>query len=771
MNITTKKILKNKNGSTFIIVISVLSILALIAVTLSYTSRMEVISAANYANNIQARIAAVSGLPIAKELFSQNTLTTSYSQKWANAEIPDLKESNKEKDSIVKSEISTPQTPASSISNVLIIDESSKVNINSAGNLQNMGFSVFEVDLEKVISEALKINSLDPSTASSITQAIISYRNGPDGKPGIAGIDDDGDSSGSVMPFGVEFDNIDNNQDSFTDDGNDGIDKDGLDNDADGVIDEPAEGIDEPDEFISDIRVKPNGDDTPFYSLEQLKDIELITPEIYDAISPYLTIFSATSEIIPLKTYEETNFKNKNNDIQLVKDDNTSQSYVKPIDINTAPIEDIITFIGEYFPEKNQYLIKQYAANIIDARDTDDVPTIYYDSDVVDAQPIIGVEMTPYINEVWPDSKTDSENGDDGQYIEIFNPYSTEIDMRDWRLNVAGSDIKLNIIIPPSGYLIITDDYDDSNDPTPEDDLDGVGSLFKIFDIVPAGNTQQVIEEQALEIPDDSGTIELHDPVGNLIDSFTYMNGIYNYENNSFQRTDPRLKFTQMVVCTPFEANIGFEPPDKTESFPIPQNTIFASPIEIMNVYSGFYDEDLDELYAWAFPSISSEDAQYIDSSLIDLFIVPNYNISVLNNADNDETTNTLSISGKININTAPYEVLLSLPGITNDIAKAIVNYRIEVQSKETTTDSVPFSTLSDLFQNDQIWKDYSTQERITAFSAIENLITVRSRSFMVIFNNNTGEETKISKSEDIMSLVATDKNSEYNILQWRYLK
>ena len=58
---------KNK-GSTLIIVLVILSILALIATTLSFTSRLEVISSANFAEGIQARMSAATGVEAASIL-------------------------------------------------------------------------------------------------------------------------------------------------------------------------------------------------------------------------------------------------------------------------------------------------------------------------------------------------------------------------------------------------------------------------------------------------------------------------------------------------------------------------------------------------------------------------------------------------------------------------------------------------------------------------------------------------------------------------------
>ena len=75
---------------------------------------------------------------------------------------------------------------------------------------------------------------------------------------------------------------------------------DGLDNDADGETDEAKEGIDEPDEFRPE---RPYGDDNPYNTIEELKEIELLNEvvgtdayendvTIYDVIKNYVTVYS-----------------------------------------------------------------------------------------------------------------------------------------------------------------------------------------------------------------------------------------------------------------------------------------------------------------------------------------------------------------------------------------------------------------------------------------------------------------------------------------------
>ena len=73
----------SRSGSTLIIVLIILSLLALIAATLSFTSRLETISSANFSEGIQARMAAATGLETARSLLPARTPYTANTQSWA----------------------------------------------------------------------------------------------------------------------------------------------------------------------------------------------------------------------------------------------------------------------------------------------------------------------------------------------------------------------------------------------------------------------------------------------------------------------------------------------------------------------------------------------------------------------------------------------------------------------------------------------------------------------------------------------------------------
>jgi len=165
-----------------------------------------------------------------------------------------------------------------------LVDESRKMNLNAFGNIVNWNYqdalsdndaisitdpdaplyhatvdprlSSFEVSFEEFFyyqRAALWSGETDEVCrirSANFARAVCLFRYNADGKPGIAGNDDDDDNA--IVAY------------------------DGIDNDGDGVVDEddnpadgtPDEGFDEPDEFVPD---GPHGDDTPFATIDEFK--------------------------------------------------------------------------------------------------------------------------------------------------------------------------------------------------------------------------------------------------------------------------------------------------------------------------------------------------------------------------------------------------------------------------------------------------------------------------------------------------------------------
>lgn len=800
----TFKIRHNKSkGSTFIIVVGILSVLVLIATALSFSTRMDVISSSNFADGVQKRISAVTGVSEALALLNKEPRYTSFVQEWTKARVPVFSPVPLEKEpsltnlprrrngNIQMGENEQDIKYDNTLVSLRINDECAKININTTS----------EEALSRVLGEILRDSqSASPKIADKLARMIVKYRYGKDQKPGIAGYDDDADRSdvkvlqdrvdqdhdGIVdnpeeIIHSVLYNGIDEDLNGVLDNPKEGAEHDGIDNDFDGLIDENDEGIDDEKEFIPDFRLPAFGDDRRWERVSELKQIPEIDDNVFKAIAPYVTTFSASEEIyyVGTKIYPKLN-------------------------VNYASIQEIYDVLSEYFPEKNKVLLQQFAVNIADFRDPDNVPSVFPGSDHI--LPIIGVEITPYITEIYSDSLTDTSDGDDGQFVELYNPYPVAIDINGWEIVAGGASVKLYGNIAPEGFLIITDDYNETNDPSPEDDTEHYGSFYDIFDKVPNKTTKRLIEEPDFNIPDNEGAVYLRDAEGNIIDYQPYKGGIYTGVSRSFQRIDPRVRYVEKLSPTPFQFD---ENNIRQDTLRIPlkeliniQNRAFRSPVEVMYVSSGFYDPASDSSEVWGEPSLKiNQDTEKIDSRVIDVFTIAPIMKHHLRDAvarkinpeNNPASTRRLkqkiellerpTVIGRININTASYYALLSLPGMSREMAKRIVERRYlqsesdvhigEEQSSVSYSEYTPFKTISDLLRRDDLWSDdIKEQERLELFKEWANFITTNSRSFSVVAQSapiTPAKSPRRSHPISIYSMLCLDRSNS-PVLYFKYL-
>ena len=773
------------SGSTLIIVLIILSLLSLIAATLSFTSRLETISSANFAEGIQARMAAATGLETARALLPVRIPYTANTQSWAL---------------LREGAVRMRYSGGKELAEITIVDESSKLNINAAD----------EAFLALALESILKFHNLDSGISQTLAREIVLYRYGPDGKPGAAGQDDDCDNSLSdpltdqldndrdgivdnpeEILLDVERDGFDNNQDGIIDQGFDGIDNDQRDNDLDGVVDESSEGIDEPDEFIPDPSQPPNGDDTPFLSLEELKLLPSMTAEIFEVLKPYLTVYSTSDPVCSMEGFA-----------------------VQKVDANTATSREIFDILVRRYPEKDQNLLKQFAVNIVDARDADSVPSMLPGEDP--DKPFLGIERTPYINEVWPDSLTDNEDGDDGQYIELYNPYDKPISVEGWTLEVPGTSVHLTSSIAPRGFLVVTDDYNNENDPSPEDGI-GYGSFYDIFKKARGGSALRVIEKPELEIPDDSGIVLLKDQFGNLIDYFSYSGGTFTGVKRSFQRDDPRIRFAYWNFCTPLQENsaplgMSSNPGFVKAPFQV-RDRLFDTPVDLMDVYSGYSNilvsTSMGKLEkpgkAWSVPLLAAGTESDLDLWLVDLFTVGAPRIldataivKILGSVDEDDLYRLLekqnsktSLYGLLNINTAPAELIEAVPGFSRDLAKELEQYRNKIEQsalrgQDSQSQLIPFKNISDVLyftlnvpMEKSGFKGLDRNHALSCLSEIIPYITVQSRAFTVYSENRFdfprqkdqgSKDVRPPARSTVRALLHLSSDGKMRIIDWCYL-
>lgn len=880
-----------KRGSVFIIVLAILSILLLLAATLSYTARLEELSARNFADGIQARMAAQTG--VAAFFASVDGRTSDIAALWTRGGFsptapgaptspygagPFARQRPGMPPMVAPSVgTSTPLSPvdptrpeppgsgeqetrrtgtdsrvATELVEMRIGDESAKININALGSWAELrrnsgidatargGLSSVDPAASASLTPAPRIGLAEslyviltspkvdysgatPEMARDLARSIVLYRYGPDGQPGQAGFDDDGDNVGQGpaasavgsspqspvpggrapasertpgrrgmtppvrqresgaapgFPYGVpgvpnqggdaplapplRFPSLGNSQD-------------GLDNDYDGLVDEPDEGIDEPDEFIADPRVKPNGDDRPFRTVEDLLNVDGVSVELFQELRPYVTVFSASERRI-----------------------GPERDAAPQMDLNVAQPVEIYERLRTYLPEVSPETAAQFSANIADYRDADSLPTLINLEGT--AEPIFGIEVTPHITEVWPDSTTDDADGDDGQYIEIHNPYTVPISLAGWRLAIRqGARINLRGTLVPGGFLIITDDYNEERDPTPEDDFPHYGSFYDIFGLVPNQTNHLMIEIPDLEIPNQAGIIELTDPSGNLVDAFRYAGGGAGPVRRSYQRGDPRVRAVAIRRCTPYAPGIPAAGGQQGTAYPqtlLPSSEIknapFQSALELFNVGCSYVSGPDVGVPAWRKPAIGDGQPNALDERLVDLFTVwtdrPPVRVSDMPRAGGTASTtgpqvgtlpssgyqgrSVLTECGRININSAPMTVLHTLPGLTMQQAEVLLLRRETAWQRDAAGRPLAYGSCGELVADDVFWTDAPQNARLAQVAEWLESITFTSNAYLIESENlkQPSAGPRLASRSRVQTLVSTD-GEKNQVVFWRYLK
>lgn len=787
-----------RRGSTFILVLAILSLLVLITSTLAIMSRVEINSASNYSTGVQSRLSAFTGISIAAKMFKSSQSNLSF------------------------------QTSNASVS---VLDEAGKININTADKELLAAFFTL------ALNEA-KITFAD---ADSMAQEIVNHRYGPDGKPGATNKDDNANSNTSEPASdgldndkdgvidnpeekycSINADGIDNNLDGIIDNASDGIENDGIDNDGDGVIDEKGEGIDEPDEFIPDPRIIPNGDDTPFASVEELKNLKSFKNDlVYNATAPYLTTVSVD---LP---YNLAGGKLK-----------------EKIPINALSAKEIYQrLLDELNPTSDTETLakfKQYAVNLVDYRDRDNIPGAFPDAS--QKRPILGVEKTPYIYEVFADSPTETkrfsdkndktrEENDDGEYIELYNPYSEEISLSGWRLyltsKINGNNFEHELTIPlegkiaPKGFVIITDDYNEDNDPSPEDYQSQYGSFLGIFGKTKSEPENRIIEDSSLEIPNSYGIVYLADKSGNIIDYFEYADTKFEGSMKSAIRINPSVRIIKLHSPSPFELvdneddstqkNIAAQYEESLQ-----RDCRFASEADVLNAPMAYSvpGSNVGKIYLAA--SLLNYGNNGLNVSLADKISVKEFGNYAFKISSSDyasmnqdkmkaiiQSIKMPKTYGKINLNTASplviQAVIKRMQSLKNADGSVVVNVNMKVANSLTNniditkallrveqTGSISldkslsgatmlnYNKLSDLFRSSDVFTNVSAENYIPLVNFVYENFTTSSFAFSVISQNNPSKilAGKTQNRIAIASVVGIDNSDlkpEISILKYKH--
>jgi len=577
-----------RRASTFIIVLALLSILVLVATALSLTSRLEVISAANYAEAIQARTAAKTGLNLAS-LRSVDHVGASRAASSSSASSSQA--SAKASSDLIDTDMQALESVLNvSLAEVSVRDASARVNINtaSAETLE----SIFRVAMNRAqVSEgdpaalaAVIVNSRNTSVRLSqdISGAASEARTRRAATYSSTASSSSAASNSSGLPL---------------------------------ALNQLSKNL-PPDPLQFDLRFPPLREEHRIQSITDLLEMQGATPALVAAAARYLTTFSCASETADLA------------------------SGARPLtDLNTAGVTEIYLTLQSIYgaSAKSDRLLKQFAVNIVDWRDADSIPSTYPGLTGTDA--IIGFERTPLITEIWPNSIDPTEANGAGQYIEIHNPWQDEWNLMSWSVTIDGNAVPLRGTLPSGGYLLITDIFEDS---TPESSRSPYNSFYSIFNMVASGSSQRILEADGLQIPWSIGThlAELRDNQGRLIDTFAYtVKASLRDQKTSYQRMDPRVRATVAATCTPLGPPRGadfFRESAATSNGAerIPVNRPFINRTEILNVLAGWSNPAQSAATA-ALPPIpavpESPDSKlsayaaridYLDARLLDGFAV-----------------------------------------------------------------------------------------------------------------------------------------------------
>ncbi len=584
---------------------------------------------------------------------------------------------------------------------VLVEDESAKVHLNAAGNISRNGY--------QGVDEGWKINEISlhtlPGLNSETARNICLRRYGFNGLPGGGGDDD---------------------SDRFL------LAADGIDNDADGIIDQPGEGVNEPDEFAD---VKPRGDDRPFLSPEDLKEVAGVGSEVYEKAKNLITVFSY--------------------------DKNLDFGGEPRLNLNRASINEIKEGLRRC-GFNNEAQLCQLAANIVDYRDSDSLPTRVTDSD---KNTYYGLERTPYFNEI--EAAPDLEERwtgsvftfwwSKGEFLELFNPYPQAIAVGCWKIdigNLFSVALKKDARIPGCGYYTIGDrlsfwvSIDFSTWPPKV-------VIIPFLKAQPDGCDQY---EEFLGLPILGSRLVLSDEKENTIESTNY--GPDFYGKVTKQKNDPRMSgFFDWFPgpASPGKQNALFLPEIGLEvnrtNWPghfLVKNRPFSQVGELGNIH---------QMREWRTVNLWRESAP--DLKTQDIFTV-------------SEPVD-LPVPGRININTAALPVLTALPFLGTREGEQIIAGRpySEIGAAAPQLNLLWGYNLKD-DDNDGFTDE--DDERELVYRRISNLVTVRSNVFRVTvtgqnvedFNGNGKIEEKEVLAEKKITAVYDRGRKRRKFLSWK---
>ncbi len=782
---------RNKeNGYVLVVIIGILTILSLMTITFATLSRIETRATRNYTDSVKCEKIAKAGLEHAiyelwLDKFGTDTLAyndPSYDENydasgtsWPGDGVFDGSDYDNSGNGTADSQwIYFPLTAEAATSTtairlpgnllaryaVLITDDrEARININVTGNkaggpshTSNEGWSTFENDLSYVIEQAPGLNSTD---GDNIASDIIDTRFGTDTASGTSATNDD---SGIVPdPLTDSIDN-DGDWDPTTDDSNNNE----IPDSGETNVNEPDEVTDEPNEFNS---ISPYGDDIP---LGLLSETEIIGTSSYtsrletifnnrgvsqsdqeDFLKTWLTTYSADTIVCPPYSLDSGTSTTMLNINALVNNEGAYTSGTYDPDKKAQMLVEVLTAGGVPDVER-----QQIAVNIIDFVDSNGTVTAYNDG----SNTYYGVEKTPYINEVEAEVNGATSAGN-GKFIELFNPYDTTINLANWTITgTTMNQVTLTGTIGSQTYYVIADNAQayvtdfNYNSSTTADQYDAlVNGLTTTGEVLTFKDDNNIIVQITNYGNADSttNTKQLNDPrpiplTASASDPWEWTTG-----------AETAGQENQTAIFNPGDGNDGWSDITWKPSFLVADRR-FSN-----RGYLGFIHRGIE----WSSVRVGDTVAYPIDfPNLLDYITITDPSMDYIDNdgdgdIDADDTgTQTADIDGKeyripglINVNTAPEEVLLSLPNVDATIANKIF-----------TSGQKPFTSIRHLVDNVTEITDTSAtnkwgEEKI--FRSISNLITTRSNVFTVYVTAQITDEAISSVYAEKRILAIVDRS------------
>lgn len=739
---------QRRRGSTMLIVLGLLSILVLLAASFTLTTRVETLSAFNFERAVKERTLELSGLKMGMMKLSDSA------PKGAIGPL-DLEELA-DSEGLRNLYGSLADT---NLSDIRVEDASGRLNVNTASEEQ---LTALFTAIAQMHGAALD--------ARSIASRIVAVRQGRDQAPGRVNRDDnlsEPESLGAEESAGLLT--LDSSAEAPNRLGRLSDSCLGASQDSLKTLETLESGVDEESEYVSDIRRPAFGDDLRFRVLEDLLLIDGFSEGLLEASRPYLTTFSvaAPPELLSSR----------------------SGSEIEMVDINRATVEEIYeALLMAYGDQKDERLLRQFAANIADARDEDMIPTVLEGPD----SPVFGLERVPFITEVYANSRSLSSS-DWGEYVEIFNPWPDSISVDGWSISINGTEFPLNGSIPSGGYIIITDNYDDEI--IDDDGGAGLTSFYDVHGVVPAGSHKQMLEFRDFNLPHRAGVRNIVELAryGEPVDQFPYLFEQDFDTLKSFQRAGGGVVREVFVLAvSPYLIDKSKESPLAAEQ-PIvgPRDGKFATPLDLFEVFAGYAKADGSEGVRWAFPQLATPNSpdeetrglalnpRLVDARLIDLFTIESEYLpgveernermesglsgdpSLWRDATASGKLDLVSVNGisepdprqlsalvwdryavaargerfgRINVNTASAPVLAGA-GFDSDQVETILRRRealLQAANAGFNTNGAVYQRVSDILGDDSLWGNRSDCDRLREFSELFAAVTVTSQAFLL---------------------------------------